>query len=304
MAGHPLYLIQNGFVSMGAACAEISLILPYMLAAEKHLELLEKALSVKKRFLGMYKAANAGHVGCSLSCAEILTFVRFGWMNETDELILSKGHAAASLYSLLAEAGQISEEEIGTFYKNNTYLAAHPPANKISGIPFATGSLGHGLSLAAGLGLANKLKATGKHIFCVTSDGEINEGSTWEAAMFIAHHALKNVIWLIDRNQLQGFGRTEEVMKLEPLGDKLKAFGFHVISIDGHNFSQFQHAKHLAIESKQPAAIICHTVKGNNWNLYQDKVDSHYLPMKDEQYGLVLAEVERLYQTRAQELKA
>src|SRR5271170_3127196 len=98
----------------------------------------------------MYKSANAGHVGCSLSCAEILTFVQFGWMKDGDEIILSKGHAAASLYSILAEAGKIDESEIATFYKNNTYLAAHPPTNKVKGIPFATGSLGHGLSLAAG----------------------------------------------------------------------------------------------------------------------------------------------------------
>ena len=148
-----------------------------MLAKGKHSDLLKRAFSVKKRFLGMYKAANAGHVGCSLSCAEILTFVQFGWLTEGDEIILSKGHAAASLYSVLAEAGRLDESDIATFYKNNTYLAAHPPTNKLNGIPFATGSLGHGLSLAAGLGLAAKLKKTDKKIFCVTSDGEINEGS-------------------------------------------------------------------------------------------------------------------------------
>src|SRR5580700_309077 len=143
-----------------------------------HQDLLKKALSIKKRFLGMYKAANAGHVGCSLSVAEIITFVRFSWMKDEDEIILSKGHAAASIYSMLAEEGILSEDDIKTFYKNNTYLAAHPPVNK--------------------------LKKTDKKIFCITSDGEINEGSTWEAALFIAHHNLKNVVWLVDRNKLQG----------------------------------------------------------------------------------------------------
>ncbi|HWB62420.1 MAG TPA: 1-deoxy-D-xylulose-5-phosphate synthase N-terminal domain-containing protein, partial [Chitinophagales bacterium] len=161
-------------------------------------DLVTKAFNIKKRFLGMYKAANAGHVGSSLSVAEVITFVRFGWMKDNDEIILSKGHAAASLYSMLAEEGLLSEADIQTFYRNNTYLAAHPPVNKIKGVPFATGSLGHGLSIAAGLGIAQKLKKSDKHIFCITSDGEINEGSTWEAALFIAHHNLKNVVWLID----------------------------------------------------------------------------------------------------------
>src|SRR5580700_5549318 len=136
-----------------------------------HQDLLKKALSIKKRFLGMYKAANAGHVGCSLSVAEIITFVRFNWMKDNDEIILSKGHAAASIYSMLAEEGILSEDDIKTFYKNNTYLAAHPPVNKIKRVPFATGSLGHGLSIAAGLGMAQKLKKSDKMVFCITSDG-------------------------------------------------------------------------------------------------------------------------------------
>ena len=268
-----------------------------MLAIEKHSELLQRALSVKKRFLGMYRSANAGHVGCSLSCAEILTFVEFGWMKEGDEIILSKGHAAASLYSVLAEAGKLDESEIATFYKNNTYLAAHPPTHKLKGIPFATGSLGHGLSLAAGLGLAAKLKNSGKHIFCVTSDGEINEGSTWEAALFIAHHKLANVTWLVDRNRLQGFGRTEDVMGLDPLDKKFEAFGFDVISIDGHDFNEFNAAKEKAAKNTRPTAIICNTIKGNNWITFENKLDSHYLPMKEE-YELIMVEVEKFYNER------
>jgi transketolase len=268
-----------------------------MLSKEKHTNLLGKAFSIKKRFLGMYKAANAGHVGCSLSCAEILTFVEFGWKKEADEIILSKGHAAASLYSVLAEAGKIEESEIATFYKNNTYLAAHPPTNKIKGIPFATGSLGHGLSLAAGLGLAGKLKKNNKQIFCITSDGEINEGSTWEAALFIAHHKLINVVWLVDRNRLQGFGKTEDVMGLDPLDKKIEAFGFDVIQIDGHRFDEFQKAKIQAEKNVKPTAIICNTVKGNNWTTYENKLDSHYLPMKEE-YELVMVEVEKFYNER------
>jgi len=261
----------------------------------EHKDLLGKAFNIKNRFLAMYKSANAGHVGCSLSVAEIITFVRFGWMKESDEIILSKGHAAASLYSVLAEEGILSEEDILSFYKNNTYLAAHPPVNKIKRIPFATGSLGHGLSIAAGFGMAQKLKKTDKNIFCITSDGELNEGSTWEAAMFIAHHGLKNVVWLIDRNNLQGLGRTEDVMKLEPLGEKLGAFRFNVLECDGHNFESLHQSKEKASSSGLPSVIICNTTKGNGWKTYEDKVDCHYLPMKDDQYNLVVAEVKRDY---------
>ena len=178
--------------------------------------------AIKNRLIRMYKKANAGHVGCSLSCLEIIVYIKFELMKATDELILSKGHAAALLYSVLAEDGALSDDDINTFYQNGTYLSAHPPVNKIKGIPFATGSLGHGLSIAAGFGLAGKLKKEDRKIFCITSDGEINEGSTWEAALFIAHHNLKNVLWFIDRNYLQGFGRTEDTLRLEPLDKNSK----------------------------------------------------------------------------------
>ncbi len=252
----------------------------------------------------MYKQANAGHVGCSLSVAEIITFVRFGWMKSDDEIILSKGHAAAALYSMLAEDGTLSEADIQTFYKNDTYLAAHPPVNKIKRIPFATGSLGHGLSLAAGLGLAQKLKKTEKHIFCITSDGEINEGSTWEAALFIAHHNLTNVVWLIDRNKLQGYGRTEDVMKLEPLDKKIEAFGFNVLIADGHDFSSLEECKLSVATATKPTAIICNTTKGKGWKTYEDKVDCHYLPMKDDQFSLIQTEIERDFQEKTEFLNS
>ncbi len=264
----------------------------------EHKNLLTKAFNIKNRFLAMYKQANAGHVGCSLSVAEIITFARFGWMNETDEIILSKGHAAASLYSMLVEDGTLTEDDANTFYKNSTYLAAHPPVNKIKSIPFATGSLGHGLSLAAGLGLAQKLKKTDKKIFCITSDGEINEGSTWEAALFIAHHNLTNVVWLVDRNKLQGYGRTEDVMKLEPLDKKLEAFGFEVLVVDGHDFVSLESSKFKIQNSKLPCVVICNTTKGHGWKTYEDKVDCHYLPMKDDQYDLVLNEVKNDFEKR------
>jgi transketolase len=235
----------------------------------------------------MYKTANAGHVGTSLSCAELLTFISFGWAAQDDEIILSKGHAAALLYSTLAERGVLTEQDIDTFYKNGTTLAAHPPARGLRGIPFATGSLGHGLSLAAGMVLAHQLKNTPKHVFCVTSDGELDEGSIWEAAAFIIHHKLANVIWLIDRNHLQGFGRTENVLKLEPLSDRLRAMGFYVSECDGHNFISLANAKSELQQASLPGVIICNTIKGRGWRSLENTVDCHYLPMNDEQYELL-----------------
>ena len=230
----------------------------------------------------MYKKANAGHVGCSLSCLEMTVFVKFDQMKAEDELILSKGHAAALLYSVWAEDNIISEKELETFYQNGTHLSAHPPVNKIKGIPFATGSLGHGLSIAAGLGLAGKLKKNDKKIFCITSDGELNEGSTWEAALFISHHNLKNVVWLVDRNYLQGFGRTEDTMKMDPLDKKLESFGFQVEAADGHDFDSLKGAV-ARFRDERPLAIICNTIKGRDLAL-QDTVDCHYLPLTDADY--------------------
>lgn len=230
----------------------------------------------------MYRKANAGHVGSSLSCLEILVFIKFECMKAEDELILSKGHAAALLYSVLAEAGSISEEEIGTFYQEGTGLPAHPPVNRIKDIPFSTGSLGHGLSLAAGFGLAARLKKNGKKIFCVTSDGELNEGSTWEAALFIQQHQLRNVVWFIDRNYLQGFGRTEEVLKLDPLDKKLESFGFQVMIADGHSFSSLRE-KVRAFKNENPLVIICNTIKGLGMST-EDTLACHYLPLKDTDF--------------------
>lgn len=238
--------------------------------------------AIRSRLIKMYKKANAGHVGCSLSCLEMITFIKFGLMKAGDELILSKGHAAALLYSVLAEDGVLSETDIDSFYQNGTYLSAHPPVNKIKGIPFATGSLGHGLSIAAGLGLAGRLKKNDKKIFCITSDGEINEGSTWEAALFIAHHNLTNVVWLVDRNYLQGFGRTEDTMKLDPLDKKLESFGFQVEVADGHSFDSLKNAV-SQYRNERPMAIICNTIKGRDLTL-QDTVDCHYLPLTDADY--------------------
>lgn len=263
------------------------------------LKLEQRVFSVKKRFLGMYKRANAGHIGSSLSCAEILVFLRFAWMQERDAFILSKGHAVAALYSVLAEANVLSQSQIDSYYRDGTELPALPPVNMLPEIPFATGSLGHGLSLAAGMALGARLNRDERRIFCLTSDGELDEGSVWEAALFIAHHKLTNVVWLIDRNGLQAIGRTEEVLALEPLGEKLSAFGFQVVSAEGHELSSLlaarEQSRSVLQNSQAPVAIVARTFKGNGVEYMHDTVDSHYLPMTDAQYEQALLELERAH---------
>jgi transketolase len=258
-------------------------------------ELEKRVFSVKKRFLAMYKKAHAGHIGSSLSCAEILVFLRFAWMQDNDTFVLSKGHAVAALYALLAEANVLTPEQIDSYYEEGTYLPALPPINTIKEIPFATGSLGHGLSLCAGMALGAVLERRERRYFCLTSDGELDEGSIWEAALFIAHRKLTNVVWLIDRNHIQGIGRTEEVLRLEPLKEKLCAFGFHVVDAQGHDFRSLLAARDecafALAKPQRPVAIIAETVKGNGISYMRDTIDSHYQPMQDAQYELALDEL-------------
>ena len=266
---------------------------PETAVARAHLE--ERVFSVKKRFLAMYRRAHAGHIGSSLSCAEILVFLKYAWMSEEDVFLLSKGHAVAALYALLAEVGTLSPGELDSFYAEGTHLPALPPVGAIEGIPFATGSLGHGLSLSAGMALGARLNGRARRVFCLTSDGELDEGSTWEAALFIAHRKLTNLVWLIDRNRIQGIGGTEEVLALEPLDAKLGAFGFHVVSADGHDFGSLlearaECARALKTEGR-PVAIIANTIKGHGIRYMQDTVASHYLPMDDSQYQQALDEL-------------
>lgn len=262
----------------------------------------ERVFSVKKRFLAMYKKADAGHIGSSLSCAEMLVFVKLGWMREKDVLILSKGHAAAALYSLLAEVGRLTASEMDSYYEDGTRLPALPPFNAIDEIPLATGSLGHGLSVSAGMALGAQLNRSDRRFFCVTSDGELDEGSVWEAALFIAHRKLVNVVWLIDRNHIQAIGRTEEVMGLEPLDAKLRAFGFHVVTADGHDFASLLEAREecsqLLAAPGSPVVIIAETVKGHGISSMEDTVDSHYLPLSDAAYDAALLELSRAHEAK------
>jgi len=250
----------------------------------------------------MSQRAHAGHVGSALSCAELLVALKFAWMRDDDTLLLSKGHAVAVLYSLLAEVNVLTPSQIDSYRADGTELPAHPPFNTFKEIPFATGSLGHGLSLSAGMALGARLKGLSQRFFCVTSDGELDEGSVWEAALFIAHRKLDNLVWLIDRNGIQGIGRTEEILALEPLDAKLRAFGYQVVVTDGHDFASLLRARdectRLLGARRLPVAVIANTVKGHGLGPLADTVDCHYLPLDEEQYDRALSELTRAHRAR------
>jgi transketolase len=259
-------------------------------------EILNKLrLDCLKDILRLYMKANAGHIGASLSCLDILLYLYFSYMNKEDKFILSKGHAALALYVVLAKKGLIDERLLETYYNNGTLLAAHPPCNReLKAIPFGTGSLGHGLSVATGLALSNRFTNQSNNVFCLLSDGDCNEGSTWEAVLFASQHKLKNLYVIIDRNNLQGFGKSEEVLNLEPLADKWKSFNFDVIVADNGNdfFSLDSSFKILnKMNSDKPKCIIAKTVKGNGVSFMENRLEWHYLPMTNEQYLQALTEI-------------
>ncbi len=250
----------------------------------------EAALNV----LRLSRSADAGHIGSALSCLEILICLYFRQMNDADHFILSKGHAALGLYVVLAAKGEISPSELKTFYKNGTRLAAHPPCHgKIRGIPFGTGSLGHGLSLAAGVALSARFSGKDEKVYCLLSDGDCDEGSTWEAALFAGHHRLNNLIVIIDNNELQGFGRTHEVLDLSPLKEKWEAFNFNVhVAGNGNDLECLQSTfQSIRPEDPRPACIIARTVKGNGVSFMENKMEWHYLPMNDEQYAQAIRQI-------------
>lgn len=244
------------------------------------------------RLLGLHQAAHSGHIASSLSCLEILVELCFGRMSPDDKLILSKGHAASALYTVLSLSGRLPEAELATFYQEGTLLAAHPPCSgAIRAIPFGTGSLGHGLSLACGTAFSTRYTGNQFHTYTVLSDGDCNEGSTWEAALFAAHHRLANLTAILDLNGLQGIGRSSDILNLEPIADKWRAFGFAVaVAENGNDFSCLAAAHDRLSAEARPRCLIARTVKGHGVSYMQDRMEWHYLPMSDAQYTQAAAE--------------
>lgn len=236
--------------------------------------------------------AGSGHLGGSLSLVEIVTTLYYRIMNvhadnhkweERDRLILSKGHAGPVLYVVLAYLGFFPKEWLKTLNQNGTNLPSHVDHNKTPGIDMTAGSLGQGLSCACGMSYAAKLNKKNYNVFCIIGDGESNEGQIWEAAMFAGHNKLDNLVVICDYNKMQIDGKTDDVVTLEPLVDKWRAFNFEVFEMDGHNWDDIYSTINRAIEVKgKPSMIIAHTIKGKGNAEVENKVSSHNIKINNQ----------------------
>ena len=248
-------------------------------------ELKEKALSLRRDIIRMTCAAGSGHPGGSLSILDILVVLFFREMRinphmpgapDRDRFVLSKGHAAPALYAVLASRGYFRPLLLSTLRKLGSPLQGHPDMRKLPGVEISTGSLGQGLSAANGMALASRLSGTRSRVYVVLGDGEIQEGQVWEAAMTAAHYRLDNLVAFVDKNGLQIDGPTSEIMNVEPVGDKWKSFGWHVLEVDGHDLEAIASALDEAREIKgKPVMIVAHTVKGKGVCFMEDQVDWH-----------------------------
>ena len=259
------------------------------------------ATQIRVHVLRMIHRAQSSHIGTSLSAADLLAVLysrvlrvdssRPDWPDR-DRFILSKGHGCAAVYAVLAERGFFPKEWLNTYYQDGSHLAGHITHRGVPGVEVSTGSLGHGLSIGCGTALAGKLDGRSYRVFVLLSDGECDEGSTWEAALFAPHHRLDNLVAIVDYNKIQSFGTVKEVLDLEPLASKWQAFGWATREIDGHNFEQIEEALlSVPFETGRPSCIVAHTVKGKGISFMENQLAWHYKPPDDKQLRQALAEL-------------
>jgi transketolase len=267
-------------------------------------KLAKLANAVRRRDLQMIYNAKLGHIGGDLSATDILVTLYFAVLHvdprrpdlpNRDRFILSKGHCAGALYTTLAHAGFFPLEELDTFVQPLSRLNGHPDRNKVPGVETNTGPLGHGLPVAVGSALASKLTGATWRVFVLTGDGELQEGSNWEAAMSAAHFQLDNLVVIVDRNRLQQGDWTERTMHLDPLADKWRAFGWSVEEVDGHDYAQLLDVFARApFESGKPTCIIANTHKGKGVSFMQDKAAWHHKIPNSEEFAAALKELEEV----------
>lgn len=267
---------------------------------------LEKiANNVRMDILEEVYNAKSGHIGGAFSIADILTVLYFNEMNidakipdspDRDRLVLSKGHASAALYAVLAEKGYIDKEELKTFRNIDSNLQGHPDMNKVPGVDMTTGSLGQGLSAANGMALSSKLDSRGYRVYCILGDGELQEGQVWEAAMTAEKYQLDNLCVIVDANELQLTDSTMNVkgINYNDIEQKFRAFGFQTVVIDGHNIESIIRALTIAEMTKgKPTAIICKTIKGKGISFMENQVDWHGKAPNDEEYEMAVKELKQ-----------
>ena len=248
-----------------------------------NIETQELARKVRIHAVKMVNKGGSSHIGSVLSVVDILA-VLYGKVMQyrsnnpkwdgRDRFILSKGHAGAGVYAILAECGFFDIVELDKHYQDGSIFSGHVSHKGVPGVELSTGSLGHGLPVASGMALAAKIDKKTHKVFVVMSDGELDEGSNWEAFMFAAHHGLNNLTAVIDRNKLQSMKTTEETLSLEPLRDKLIAFGWNVIEVDGHNHNELFSA--IDSDTKKPKVIIANTIKGKGVSFMENEISWHY----------------------------
>lgn len=266
---------------------------------KKTLEEISKLM--RKDIVSMLTESASGHPGGSLSIVDILAVLFFEEMNidsskvndpNRDRFVLSKGHAAPALYSALARKGYFDVEELNTLRKINSRLQGHPNMNDIPGIDMSTGSLGQGISAAVGMAIAGKLDKKNYRVFAILGDGELEEGQVWEAAMSAAHYKLDNLTAFVDNNGLQIDGNIEDVMNPGPIDKKFEAFGWNVLTIDGHNYDEIQDAISKAKQVKgQPTVIVCNTIKGKGVSFMENQAGWHGNAPSKEQCEQALKEI-------------
>lgn len=264
-------------------------------------ELAKVACNVRMGIIEGTFNAKSGHPGGSLSIAEIITYLYFKEMNidpqkpdmpERDRFVLSKGHAAPALYSVMAQKGYFPVEELKTLRKVNSRLQGHPSMKCLPGIDISSGSLGQGISAACGMALGAKLKGADFRVYSILGDGEIEEGQVWEAAMYASAKKLDNLVAFVDNNNLQIDGTVEEVNSPYPIPEKFAAFGWNVIEIDGHSFEDIENALNAARDCKgKPTAIIAKTVKGKGVSFMENQVNWHGSAPNAEQYETAMNEL-------------
>ncbi len=263
-----------------------------------HKKLEDVSKKVRKSIIKMLVPEESHHIGCALSIVEIAVYLYFHKMNifpqnpdhpKRDIFILSKGHAASAIYAVLVEKGFFPKSRLKEYDTDGGFLPEHA-SKEIPGVELSTGSLGHGLPAGLGFAFDMKRKKSTRKVYVLMSDGELNEGSNWEAFMFAAHHKLSNVIAIIDNNTFQGYGKTKDILDIEPLEKKFIAFGWDVHRVDGHDFHKLDSVFHT-IESEKaqkPHVIIADTIKGKGVPFFEGKFESHYSSLKKEQKNEIL----------------
>ncbi len=265
----------------------------------------ELAKTIRKRALEMTHRGRSGHVGSMLSMAEIVAYLYREVLRvdpgqpkwpERDRFILSKGHGGGAVYACLAELGFFPQEWLQGYYRDAGKLMGHI-SHYVPGVEFSTGSLGHGLPVAVGMALAARRAGAQHRIFCLMSDGDCNEGSTWEAILFAAQQRLDNLVVVVDYNRIQALGRSEDVLDLEPLTSKIEAFGWACRECNGHDFASLaQGFATLPLVTGKPSWLTCHTIKGKGVSFMEDTVACHYGSVNDKQLAQALAEIEEAAQ--------